>query len=224
MGECSRCRRTPPRSDSGDTRRQGPPDVTEGAARCTRFLIEREIPGASDLTLAELAEIAQTSNEAVASLGVPYTWVNSYVAGDKIYCVHEAEDAETILEHARRGGFPANLVSVVANEFGPQTAELSADPGCGRAAGRAARRSPRSRRVDSAVPERASSYPGDVALLERDHELGVLRDRRRRRVAGQGSGVAVVRRLRHREVRAARRGVDADASRRAASCAGAATR
>ena len=76
-----------------------------------RFIIEREIENASDLTPDQLADIAQTSNEAVASLGVPYTWVNSYVAGDKIYCVHEAEDAETILEHARRGGFPANMVS-----------------------------------------------------------------------------------------------------------------
>jgi hypothetical protein len=88
-----------------------------------RFLIEREIEGASNLTPGDLATIAQTSNEAVDSLGVPYTWVTSYVAGDKIYCVHETEDAETILEHARRGGFPADVVSVVANEFGPQTAE-----------------------------------------------------------------------------------------------------
>ena len=89
----------------------------------TRFLIEREIPGASDLTQAQLAEIAQTSNAAVDSLGVPYNWVTSYVAGDKIYCLHEADDAETILEHARRGGFPADIVSAVANEFGPQSAE-----------------------------------------------------------------------------------------------------
>jgi hypothetical protein len=89
-----------------------------------RFIIEREIDGASDLTQAQLAEIARTSNAAVASLGVPYTWVNSYVAGNKIYCVHEAEDAATILEHARRGGFPADLVSVVVNEFGAHTAEL----------------------------------------------------------------------------------------------------
>jgi hypothetical protein len=89
-----------------------------------RYIIEREVPGAGDLTQEELANIAQTSNEAVASLGVPYTWVNSFVAGDKIYCVHEAEDAETIIEHARRGGFPANLVTEVASEFGPQTAEL----------------------------------------------------------------------------------------------------
>ena len=88
-----------------------------------RFLIEREIDGAGDLMPADLAEIAQTSNAAVESLGVPYTWVTSYVAGNKIYCLHETDDVETILEHARRGGFPADLVSVVANEFGPQTAE-----------------------------------------------------------------------------------------------------
>ena len=90
----------------------------------TRFIIEREIEGASSLTPEQLADIARTSNQAVDSLGVPYTWVNSYVAGDKIYCVHETDEAETIFEHARRGGFPANVVSEVANEFGPHTAEL----------------------------------------------------------------------------------------------------
>jgi hypothetical protein len=89
----------------------------------TRFVIEREIPGAKDLTPEQLAKIAKTSNEAAASLGVPYTWVTSYVAGDKIYCIHEAEDRETILEHARRGGFPANKVTEVAAEFGPHTAD-----------------------------------------------------------------------------------------------------
>ena len=91
-----------------------------------RFIIEREIPGASDLTEAQLAEISKTSNDAVASLGVSYNWVTSYVAGDKVYCVHEADDADTIIEHARRGGFPANVVSEVANEFGPHTADLVA--------------------------------------------------------------------------------------------------
>lgn len=87
-----------------------------------RFMIEREIPGASKLTKADLAAIAQASNDVVKTLGVPYRWVTSYVAGDKVYCVHEADDAEAILEHARRGGFPANVVSVVANEFGPASA------------------------------------------------------------------------------------------------------
>jgi hypothetical protein len=85
-------------------------------------MIEREIPGAGELSTAQLAEIAKASNAVVEDLGVPYTWVNSYVAGDKIYCVHETDNVETVLEHARRGGFPANTVSVVANEFGPQSA------------------------------------------------------------------------------------------------------
>jgi hypothetical protein len=88
-----------------------------------RFMIEREIPGAAELTPSQLTEIARASNAVVASLDVPYTWITSYVAGDKVYCVHEAESVDTILEHARRGGFPANTVSMVANEFGSHTAD-----------------------------------------------------------------------------------------------------
>ena len=84
-----------------------------------RFIIEREIPGASKLTSDDLTEIATASNAVVDGLGVPYNWVTTYVAGDKLYCVHETDDVETVLEHARRGGFPANTVSAVANEFGP---------------------------------------------------------------------------------------------------------
>ena len=91
-----------------------------------RFLIEREIPGASDLTEEQLAGIAAKSNDVVASLGVPYRWITSYVAGDKIYCVHEADDEDAIREHARRGGFPANSINVITNEFGPHTAESAA--------------------------------------------------------------------------------------------------
>jgi hypothetical protein len=86
------------------------------------FLIEREIPGASTLTRAELAEITAKSNDVVAGLGVPYRWVTSYVAGDKIYCVHETEHADTIREHAERGGFPANVVVEVAEQIGPDFA------------------------------------------------------------------------------------------------------
>jgi hypothetical protein len=104
---------------------QHPTDINHKENIMKRFLIEREIPGASELTEADLAGISKTSNAVVESLGVPYNWVNSYVAGDKVYCVHETDDVETILEHARRGGFPANTVSVVANEFGPHTADLT---------------------------------------------------------------------------------------------------
>src|SRR4029450_5715099 len=88
-----------------------------------RYVIEREIPGASELSEAQLAEIAAKSNDVVASLGVPYRWITRYAPGDNISCAHEAEDEEAIREHARRGGFPANAVPVVANEFGPHTAQ-----------------------------------------------------------------------------------------------------
>ena len=87
------------------------------------FVIERNIPGASQLTQEQLRDIASTSNAVVEGLGVPYTWQHSYVAGDKIYCVHETDDADTIREHARRGGFPADLVTPVAATFGPATAD-----------------------------------------------------------------------------------------------------
>ena len=60
------------------------------------FIIEREIPGASDLTLDELRSITTKSNDVVADLSRPYTWRHSYVAGDKIYCVHDAERAEDV--------------------------------------------------------------------------------------------------------------------------------
>ena len=109
----------------GVTRRQESPAHTERNKAVKRFIIERNIEGAKDLSHEDLVQIARTSCAAVASLGVPYVWVNSYVAGDKIYCVHEAEDAETIVEHARRGGFPADLVATVVAEFGPHTATES---------------------------------------------------------------------------------------------------
>ena len=82
------------------------------------FIIEREIPGASALTHEELRGITSTSNDAVASLDKPYKWLHSYVAGDKVYCVHQAESEEVIREHSRRGNFPATLVAEVVSVFG----------------------------------------------------------------------------------------------------------
>src|ERR1041384_4430630 len=94
-------------------RRGGAPLIAPGTRRgrhqltkCEKpmklYVIEREIPGAADLSQEELAAIAGKSNTVVESLGVPYRWITSYVAGDKIYCVHEAQEADTIREHARR--------------------------------------------------------------------------------------------------------------------------
>ena len=90
-----------------------------------QFIIERNVEGASTLSTSELADIAAKSNEVVAGLGVPYTWITTYVAGDKLYCVHETAEIDTIREHARRGGFPADLVTVVSAEIGPSSAARS---------------------------------------------------------------------------------------------------
>jgi hypothetical protein len=82
-------------------------------------MIERQIPGASELTDDDLRGITKTSNDVVDRLDCEYTWRHSYVAGDKIYCVHEADRAEDVIEHARRGGFPATLVAEVAAVVDP---------------------------------------------------------------------------------------------------------
>lgn len=87
-----------------------------------KYVVERNVLGASTLSAKELQEIAAKSNSVVAGLGVPYRWETSYVAGDKIYCVHEAPDAETIHRHAREGGFPADAVTEIAAEIAPETA------------------------------------------------------------------------------------------------------
>jgi hypothetical protein len=86
------------------------------------FLIERTIPGASQLTAEQLREISCASNAVVDGLGVAYTWKHSYVAGDKVYCVHETDDVETVLEHGRRGNFPVDSANPIVAIFGPETA------------------------------------------------------------------------------------------------------
>lgn len=86
------------------------------------FVIEREITGAGGLSDSALAEIATTSNATAASLGVPYRWITSYAAGDKVYCVHQTDSEATVREHSRRAGFPCNVVTELGTEFGPHTA------------------------------------------------------------------------------------------------------
>ncbi|MGH2906879.1 MAG: DUF4242 domain-containing protein [Solirubrobacterales bacterium] len=81
------------------------------------YMIEREIPGAHKLTDEELRGITATSNQAVSELENEYTWCYSFVAGDKVYCVHEAESIEDVKEHGRRGGFPVNLVAEITACF-----------------------------------------------------------------------------------------------------------
>ena len=80
-----------------------------------RFIVEREIPGAAQMTPEQLAGAAQKSNAVLRSLGPDIQWVQSYVAGDRIYCVYQAPSAGTLRRHAARAGLPASEVLSVAD-------------------------------------------------------------------------------------------------------------
>ncbi|MGY2130945.1 DUF4242 domain-containing protein [Hymenobacter sp. HD11105] len=88
-----------------------------------KYVIEREIPGAGDLTAEQLKGISQTSCGVLNKMGPQIQWVHSYVTSDKIYCVYNAPDEATIREHAKQGGFPANAVNEVSTIIDPVTAE-----------------------------------------------------------------------------------------------------
>jgi hypothetical protein len=88
-----------------------------------KFVIEREIPGAGNLTDAELQEVSRQSVAVLRSMGTEIQWLQSYVTGDKVYCVYLAPDEATIRDHARRGGLPANRISAVRRMIDPSTAE-----------------------------------------------------------------------------------------------------
>lgn len=88
-----------------------------------KFLIEREVPGAGKLSAAELKAISQTSCGVLSKMGPQIQWIHSYVAGDKIYCVYHSPNEQMLLDHAQKGGFPANLISQVSAIIDPATAE-----------------------------------------------------------------------------------------------------
>ncbi len=88
-----------------------------------KYVIEREIPGAGNLTAEQLKSISQTSCGVLSNMGPQIQWVQSYVTTDKVYCIYVAPNVEMVLEHAKQGGFPANSVSEVSTIIDPTTAE-----------------------------------------------------------------------------------------------------
>ncbi len=88
-----------------------------------KYVIEREIPGAGKLTAEQLKGISQTSCGVLSNMGPQIQWLQSYVTGDKIYCVYIAPNEQMVREHAKKGGFPANSVSEVTTVIDPTTAE-----------------------------------------------------------------------------------------------------
>ena len=88
-----------------------------------KYVIERDIPGAGKLSTQELKGISQKSCGVLSNMGPQIQWLQSYVTGDRIYCVYIAPNEEMIREHARQGGFPANRVSKVVTVIDPTTSE-----------------------------------------------------------------------------------------------------
>lgn len=88
-----------------------------------KYVIEREIPGAGDLSAADIQGIAQKSCGVLSEMGPQVQWLESFVTGDKIYCVYIAPSEELVREHAARGGFPADRVSEIKRTIDPTTAE-----------------------------------------------------------------------------------------------------
>lgn len=88
-----------------------------------KFVIERDIPGAGNLSAQELQGISRKSCAVLTAMGPSVQWVQSYVTGDRIYCVYIAPDENAVREHARQGGFPANTIARVHTVIDPTTAE-----------------------------------------------------------------------------------------------------
>lgn len=90
-----------------------------------KYVIERDLPGAGGMLPDQLSAIAQKSCAVLNELGPSIQWIHSYVTDDKIYCVYVAPDEEMLLTHARRGGFPADVIARVHHIIEPVTAEVT---------------------------------------------------------------------------------------------------
>src|SRR5438094_5713572 len=98
-------------------------NVIEKEVKMPKYVIEREIPGAGNMSPQELQSVSQKSCSVLRNLGPQIQWLHSYVTGDKIYCIYLAPNEEMVREHAQQGGFPANRISEIKTVIDPTTAE-----------------------------------------------------------------------------------------------------
>jgi hypothetical protein len=96
--------------------------TTKNNTTMKTYLIERDIPDAGKLTPEQLKGISQKSCSVLKEMGPKIEWIQSYVTGNKIYCIYKAESAELIKEHAAKGGFPANVITEIGTVISPATA------------------------------------------------------------------------------------------------------
>ena len=82
-------------------------------------MIERAIPGAGTLSETQIRDMALRSMQTLKEMGPQIQWLHSYVTEDKVYCVYLAPDEDSIREHARRVGIPADRVAAVRRMIEP---------------------------------------------------------------------------------------------------------
>jgi hypothetical protein len=102
---------------------QSSPAPVKSTSNLKTYVIERDIPGAGQFTAEKLKSISITSCTVLKEMGPGIQWLQSYVTGDKIFCVYKAENIELIKEHAAKGGFPANAIYEVSTVISPATAQ-----------------------------------------------------------------------------------------------------
>jgi hypothetical protein len=98
-------------------------DSSSNSTKMKTYLIERDIPNAGKLTPDQLKAISQKSCSVLQHMGPQIQWIQSYVTGDKIFCVYKAENEDLIREHAKEGGFPANVITEISTTISPATAK-----------------------------------------------------------------------------------------------------
>lgn len=98
---------------------------TAAAPAPQRFVIEREIPGAGNMSPEQLRAAAAKSNQVLHDLGPDIQWVQSYVAGDKLYCIYNAPSEALIRRHSEQSGFPANRITPISAIIDPTTARAA---------------------------------------------------------------------------------------------------
>lgn len=97
-------------------------NAIEEGKQMPKYIIERDIPGAGQLSASDLQAISRKSCGVLRDLGPDIQWVESFVTPDRVYCVYIAANAEIITKHAEQGGFPANRISEVKTIIDPATA------------------------------------------------------------------------------------------------------
>lgn len=88
-----------------------------------KFIIERDLPEIGSANREALKAAANKPDATLRELGPDIQWVESYVAGDRTFCVYLARSEEIIREHARRSGFPATRIVEVRRMIDPTTAQ-----------------------------------------------------------------------------------------------------